>query len=240
MRLTLAPLTVLAVLLAPAAAQAAGLPLQTGGVRAQNTSHGVKVTFGPKAKDLYKRIAGRRVTVGCTTVPPTDGPVLDREDSGASETTILIAPKKRRALRFSDGRTTYDTCRLQARRTRKRKGGGRDVITVVDLSLPLTQRGAVFLDERRIAAVLDVAIGLVEPPKGRTNYRTTAEVLGRLDQLVALDDPNATPPPRFVGLYSDGAQHATAVAVTSSGRRVFIDVNADVMSTNLTTVLFRG
>jgi hypothetical protein len=239
MRSTLAPLTVLAVLLAPAAARAADLPLEQHGVRAQNTSNGVKVVFGPKAKSLYRRIAGRRLKFDCTVVPPTDGPILIRDDSGKQQTGSLIAPRKRRPLRLSGGFSEFDTCRLQARRTTKRKGGGEDVRIVLDLSLPLTQKGAVFLDESEIAGALDFAIGLFQPPEGQTSYRTAEDVRGRVDQAVVLDDPSATPPPRFVGLYSDGAQHAAAVAVTKSGRRVFIDVNADVLSTNLTTVLLR-
>lgn len=240
MRPLLAPLTVLAVLLVPAAAQAADLPLEQQGVRAQNTSNGVKIVFGPKAKGLYKKIAGRKVTIECATVPPTDGPVLGRDSENDGLSASLVAPKQRRPLRLGErGRTRYDTCEVQARRTKKRKGGSEEVRIVLDLALPLTQRGAVFLDEREVATVLEFALALFAPRKGQTNYRTTDEVRGRIDQAFVLEDPSGTPPPRFVGLYSDGVQHAAVVAVTASGRRVFIDVNGDALTSNLSTVLFR-
>jgi hypothetical protein len=236
--------TVLAALLAPSAAAAADLPLTVDGVRATQGSGGVKIVFGPKAKGLYKKIAGRKVTVDCETVLRTDGPVLGRDDGGGEGlTSVLVAAKKRRALRLGERSGRFDTCRLSARRTKKLKNGGKEVRIVLDLRVPLTQKGAVFLDESRMAIVLDDALGLVEPAKGQTNYRSAQDGIasaGGEGGIVVLDSPDATPPADRLGLYSDGVAHAAAVAVTKAGRRVFIEVDGDALKTNLTSVLFSG
>ena len=133
----------------------------------------------------------------------------------------------------------FDTCRIEARRTRTRKRTVETTI-VMDLGLPLTQRGAVFLDESEMLLSLDALLEAVTPPEGQTAYRSAADAIERtgLSNVVVLDDAAATPPAGKLGLYSDGAQHAAAVGVTKSGRRVFIDVNADALSTNLSTALF--
>lgn len=235
MRILLTAAAVL--LLAPAAARA-DLPMEVDGVRAERGSGGLRIVFGPDARDDYKKIAGRRVTIECETVPPTDGPVLNREDSGSGgASTLLVAPKKRKPLKFGKGR--YDICRVEARRTTKRKRTTETRI-VLDLRIPVTQRGAVFLDEAKTATLLSVMLEFVKRGPGQS-YRTAENAIQRSElHAVPLASPDATPPADRLGLYSDAAQHATAVAVTASGRRVFIDVNADSLSTNLSTVLFSG
>ena len=52
-------------------------------------------------------------------------------------------------------------------------------------------------------------------------------------RLVVLAAATDSPPPRRVGLYSDGAQHMTVVAPTPDGRRLFIDADGGVLTSNV-------
>lgn len=58
--------------------------------------------------------------------------------------------------------------------------------------------------------------------------------------MVALVSPDASPPPGAIGFYSDGANHAEAVGISTLGRRLFIDSNAGVLSTNAAEHLVRA
>jgi hypothetical protein len=115
------------------------------------------------------------------------------------------------------------------------------------VSVPLTQRGAVFLDEeataRTIATVLELG-GIMAQDRNRTGYVSPAELLEALRprrrQVVALAAPPDTPPPGAVGYYSDGAQHAAAVALSTQGRRLFHEVTGDVLHTNIARHIFGG
>ena len=51
--------------------------------------------------------------------------------------------------------------------------------------------------------------------------------------MVVLAAPADSPPPGKVGLYSDGAQHITVVALTPAGARLFIDANGGVLTSNV-------
>ncbi|MGH2868321.1 MAG: hypothetical protein ACRDNK_12240 [Solirubrobacteraceae bacterium] len=113
-------------------------------------------------------------------------------------------------------------------------------------SIALTQKGAAFLDEDRVTAtifvVLEVAIGDAQhlthghfPPADQF-----AAGLRRSPwQVVALASPFASPPARAIGFYSDGANHAEAVGISTLGRRLFMDSNAGVFSTNAAEHLVR-
>jgi hypothetical protein len=58
--------------------------------------------------------------------------------------------------------------------------------------------------------------------------------------LVALETPSGTPPGDAFGYYSDGARHAAAVAVSASGRRLFLEYDGDVLHTNIVRYMFGG
>jgi hypothetical protein len=51
--------------------------------------------------------------------------------------------------------------------------------------------------------------------------------------VVALANPADTPPQEAIGYYSDGQQHVAAVAVSASGRRLFVEHEGDVLHTNV-------
>ena len=63
-------------------------------------------------------------------------------------------------------------------------------------------------------------------------YPAAQAVAAVVPRLVVLAGPGDSPPPGQVGLYSDGAQHATVVALTTAGARLFLDADGGVMTSN--------
>jgi hypothetical protein len=105
------------------------------------------------------------------------------------------------------------------------------VRAVRSLTLPVTPAGAAYLDAKRVGdrlvAALAVASGL--GPDG--HYPAAEDVV--VPGLVVLAAPTDTPPPRRVGLYSDAAAHMTVVATTADSRRLFIDADGGVLTSNV-------
>jgi hypothetical protein len=232
---------VLLALAVPAAGAAqAPLPLgETKGVRIVRERGALVVVFTQRAERLRRKVAGKLVSVLCTEFVPGaihSGGVTQR------------APRRGRRIETGDLTRGMDYCRLwlaarTVRRGRERIRRSRELL----VSVPLTQEGAVFLDEEAtanmIAAVLMIG-ALVAEERNRTGYLTPAELLEALPPgqrgVVALAAPSDTPPARVVGYYSDGAQHAATVGLSTQGRRLFLEVNGDVLHTNIAGHVFRG
>ena len=236
---------VAALLLALAVPAAAQTPLPVGeadGVRLVRERGELVVVFTPRAQRLWRRVAGKRVDVSC---------VEFLEGGTRSGGNLLRAPKRGRRIRTGDG-SRVDYCRVWLPARRVGRGGERQRRgRVLIVSIPFTQEGAVFLEEQ------DDAIGLVglmtlsefaAEDMGRAGYLTYAELLelvtdaqpGARSLLVELAAPSDTPPPEKVGYYSDGARHAAAVVVSGTGKRLFLEVNGDVLHTNISRHLFGG
>jgi hypothetical protein len=114
------------------------------------------------------------------------------------------------------------------------------------VSVPLTQTGAVHLDEEGKAVALFGVIfsaSALAKSRGARTLPLPVDLLAadatRLPRaswypLVALGAGSDTPPPGQVGYYSDGAEHAAAVILSASGRRLFIELEGDdVLRTNV-------
>ncbi len=119
------------------------------------------------------------------------------------------------------------------------------------VSIPFTQEGAVFLDEQLNAIGLFGILTISElaaEDAGRKGYLTYAELIELATDarprarslFVELASPSDTPPPEKVGYYSDGAQHAAAVVLSASGKRLFLELNGDVLHTNVARYIFGG
>jgi hypothetical protein len=239
-RRRLCPTAAVAVLVLALAAPSAGaanttLPVgEANGVRVVRERGAIVVVFTKRAGRLYRRVAGNLVSVSCTELIREDGPGFGGTNSG--EVTIR-APKRRRRLRTGDLTRGMDYCRvwLAARtvgRGRERHRQSRQLI----VSVPLTQRGAVYLDEQSKAFdLLGVLLFIaVEADKRKwDDYPTPAELLealadyDRRARIVALGSPSDTPQTGAIGYYSDGQQHAAVVNVSASGRRLFFEVEPD-------------
>lgn len=219
---------------APAAAQ---LPLEVRGVRAENAaSGGVTITFGPRAAALYRRIAGLRTVVRCQTAEPA-GPLLIPLDRADELFQDAPAPQTRKPLRIRHpAGTTFDVCELTALRSRGR-GANRTFRTALSLALPVTQAGAEYLDARRVGERLVALLTLTASLGQGGAYPGVPAVANVVPRLSGLAAPGDSPPPGRYGLYSDAAQHVTVVRRTATGRRLFIDANGPVLTSNVPEVV---
>jgi hypothetical protein len=229
---------VLGLMLAPATA-GAQLPVgEAHGVRVVRERGAIVVIFTDRAAKLYKRIAGKLVSVSCTEIA--------EDGSNTGEVTVR-APLHGRKLATGDLTRGMDYCRVwRPRHTIRRHGQKIDVSRRVIVSVPLTQQGAVFLDEESKTQEMfsiDIVAGVVQERqklKGHPTYDQIIKEFPQLARAVApLAAPGDSPPPGKVGYYSDGLEHVAVVAISASGRRLFIEAAADdVFSTNVLQYLF--
>jgi hypothetical protein len=136
-------------------------------------------------------------------------------------------PLRRRSLRVRHAAgTTFDVCELTALR------GSKAVRTV---RLALTQAGTAYIDATRVGDRLIAALAVASALGPDGHYPAAADVL--VPGLVVLAAPTDSPPAGRVGLYSDAAQHITVVALTADGRRLYIDANGGVLTSNVAEVV---
>jgi hypothetical protein len=189
------------------------------------------IVFTPKAAKLWRRVAGRVIVLDCIKFVP------DGEQGGGAG--IRVPKRGRRAS--TDGLATdadYCTLALPARRR-----GRRDKVV---RSIPLTQRGAVYLDEREKARELMsflTIVGFWADERELDGWPTAEQVLARWPRLTGyvfpLSGPEGTPPSKTLGYWSDGAAHIAVVELSRSGRRLFMEYEGDVLHTNVSGYIFR-
>jgi len=228
----------LAILLAPAAAQAQ-LPVgEADGVRVVRERGGIVVSFTTDAAKLYRRIAGKKVLVSCSRI---------LEEGARTNENALVAPRQRGKLVTGDRSRGYAFCRLWlAPRKVTIRGKSQRVGRQLIVSVPLTQQGAVVLDEEaKTVAMVEVALvaEIVADRQKLPGHPTYDQLVARYPKLargvVGLAAPGDTPAAGKVGYYSDGAEHVALVTLSASGRRLFIERAADeVLSTNVADYLF--
>ena len=249
--LMLVTVTAVVMIAAPSAgALTVELPVgQADGVRIVRPHGAIIVVFGPKADRLWRRVRGKRVSVMCEK-----GPDPDPDHSGFFTTeeggTTFRAPKRGRRLRTGDLTRGMDLCRVWLEpRTVTRHGTRRHYSRELIVAIPLSQRGAVRLDERAHAAALLGLLTVAALPQqdGADRYEASVDLVSRVPELklplelsvVALSSPSDTPAAGSIGYYSDGAQHAATVVLSASGRRLFLELDADeVIRTNVAKYLF--
>jgi hypothetical protein len=234
----------LALLLVPSSGFAqAELPVgEAKGVRVVRERGAVVVIFTARAERLYRRIAGKLVTVSCTELPDDEGPGLVTISTGE---VTLRAPRRRGKLRTGDGTRGLDHCRVWLpARTVTRKGKRRRLAKQIVVSVPLTQKGAVFLDEEEKAGDLMGTLLLAVFVADELNaYPTHAQLIAEYPKAakatVALANPTDSPPAGVLGYYSDGREHVVVAIMSASGRRLFVEQAADnVFSTNVGLHIF--
>jgi hypothetical protein len=232
--------TVAATLLvvAPSAgAQTVQLPVgESQGVRIVRVKGAIVVVFTPRAERLWRRVAGKRVSVWCVEWSEPDKFGISWTAEGGS--TVRV-PKRGHRLRTGDHTTGMDICRISLEpRTVTRNGERRRYRRELIVAIPLTQKGAVRLDERNRAHALLAVLSFAAADAGRRNldgYPTSSELVALVPaltrplklSLVALASPADTPPAGAIGYYSDGARHVAAVVLSASGRRLFFEFDVD-------------
>jgi hypothetical protein len=224
----------LAVLLVPSAALAqAELPVgEAHGVKIVREHKAIVVVLSPK---LQKRYAGKLLVVSCTTL------MQDGTNSGSEPVRV---PAHGRKLFTGDATRKIDFCRVAAPRHR---GGSKRIL----VSVPLTQKGAVFLDEETKTITMFRALGVMSFVVERQKldrYPTYDELIQGLPKrarapvarrVVALAAATDAPPAGKVGYYSDGGENVTVATVSALGRRLFIAYGPDdVFSTNVLGYIF--
>jgi hypothetical protein len=204
-------------------------------------AHGVRVVREHKAivvvlsAKLHKRYAGKRLEVSCTTL---------LEDGANLGSQVLDVPGHGRKLFTGDATRKIDFCRVSRPRHRHTPKH-------VLVSVPLTQKGAVFLDEEAktlgMLGVLAIAsiVALDHRSDGSPTYDELVMALPNREQapfrkrVVALAAPADSPPAGKVGYYSDGDEQLAVVTASASGRRLFIQYGPDdVFSTNVLSYMF--
>lgn len=247
----LATLTAAGLVAAPSAgAQTPQLPVgQANGVRLVREHGAIVIVFTARAERLWRRVAGKRVSVLCEERSGPDEFGFVTEQGGG---TTLRAPRRGRRIRTGDLTRGMDFCEvwLEARTVTIRRGIRRRYPRRLIVTIPLTQKGAVRLDEKARAQALFLLISLagVDAEGHRLDhYPMPAELVERIPlmprplrlSVVELPSPSDTPPPGSIGYYSDGAQHVAAVVLSASGRRLFLELDVDeVIRTNVLGYIF--
>ena len=247
------PLLVATLLAVAVPGAAAGPVLPVGeaqGVRIKRERGALVVVFTREAAPLYRLVAGKVVRVICTDLRADDGIRLGVTES-ASGGGGVRASKRRRPLRTGDLTRGLDYCRVWlAERTVRRRRVHRVYGERLIVSVPLTQAGAVHLDEEAKAWTLWGVLfsGLAQDtPGGSERFRTPAELVDAFEALepsigfnaIPLASPVDTPPAGSVGYWSDGERHAASVTVSASGRRLFLEVADDeVLHTNVARYIY--
>lgn len=210
---------------------------QAEGVRVVQNGGGLTVVFSKRAERLYRRIAGKRVTIVCSTTSRGDGFITPSNGTSVN----VRAPKLRRPLRTGLVSRRDDYCRLWiAKRVVRTRSGTSTSGPKLVVAIPLTQRGAVHLDEERNAITLFSILihsGVAADNRDWAGTFLPTDALVRLLRgrgadkppldVTALATPADTPPRGSVGYYSDGREHAAAVTVSAAGRRLFFELLPD-------------
>ena len=230
-------------LLAPSAAQAqteTDLPVgEARGVRlVRADGGGLVLIFSDRSAKLRERINSRYAWLSCTQL----GEVFSGVSSGN-----LDVPRHGRRVRTGFDPGPADFCRFFLKaHTVKRHGERQRVSRRVLFSIPLTQPGAVYLDEESKTGNMFTISLLASFAKddqelaGAPTYAQLVQAYPKLTKVVvALPAPGDSPPPERIGYYSDGQEHSVLAALSASGKCLFIERSAgDVLSTNVAAYLF--
>jgi hypothetical protein len=215
---------------------------EADGVRVVRERGALVFVFTQRAAKLRKRIAGRVVEVDCVDQQPAERP--PRANTGGSDFFgwegsgggPVRAPRHGRKLVTGDLTRGLDYCRVWLLGRPVRRHERRRIGLIV--SVPLTQIGAVFLDEeskaRDLFRVL-FAVAIVAERRhlvGWPSYGVLRNLGFRKagQRFVSLAAPTDAPPAGAIGYYSDGYHHVAVAIRSGSGRRLFVEFADDAIS----------
>jgi hypothetical protein len=208
-----------AVLLAgPALARPSDVVSGNPSVKALKAHGETVISFkGTAGRRLYQPLEGRHVRLTCQSAqlaPIHSYATIDNDD--------FVAPKHSRKLRAT---LEGDWCEVVLVR---KHDSVRPIVAV-----PITPAGAVFLEERGPAVLVDELVKSASVEAGSGSYPTTQLFVARHPGIVALASPSDPVAPGEYGFYSDGAGHIEAVGTTAAGKRLFEEVNGDTIFGNV-------
>jgi hypothetical protein len=208
------------------------------GVRIVNDRGGFVLIFSHRSAKLRQRINSRYAWISCTHL----GDPFTSVGSGN-----LDIPRHGRRVRTGFSVEDADFCSFFLRsHTVKHRHTSHRVSRRTLFSIPLTQAGAVYLDEESKAGNL-FTIGLLaslvkhdQKLPGNPSYAQLVQAYPTLAKVVVqLSAAGDTPPPKRIGYYSDGQEHVALAILSASGKRLFIEESAgNVLSTNVSAYLF--
>jgi hypothetical protein len=214
---------------APAAAAALPTLGAAEGVTATLTAGHVELRLSGTAATAAARYVGRTLNVECTNHPRPG--LLFAKGAGTSSSgssapvvreadgTLVVA-----AQGAIEADVPLDVCWLQ------RPDGPRRVVAHHDgieettsaerpplARAAVTPAGALWLQELAdVSRLYDVLI----KAQGHGTHPLPATLTALQPDVVALDGPDASPPPGQVGYWSDGVRHTVLATVTATGRRM--------------------
>jgi hypothetical protein len=212
------------------------LPVGTDG-------HGVRIVQRGRPARLvvllsakrYRTVARHQVEVDCSHAPHVtlgggstthDSHEFTRAPHPTGSASVVVRTPRRRgpiATRISLG---WDYCVVSVTRS-----DGPDTTLTSSLALiPLTQAGADFADESRIASDVITSGDLLQ---SSGPHALRVQDLARRMRAVVLASPAQPPPPEKLGLYSDGAAHVYAAQRDHRGTLLFLEKDGELTRTNL-------
>ena len=205
-----------ATLLAPAAASGAQRPpllYPENGVKVA----GQDARLTGKARKLARHWIGKRLDTTCESLSPqlADGQIY----------SVSVRPTRFAGRVVHLGETAgADYCLVQ----HPVAAGYSEPVALV----ALTKAGGAFIQELQTAIMLN-ALGPMTAGAGGRPLPADEVVKDSPEIYVALPAADASPPGGKVGYWTDGAQHVVVAMIAPSGRRLFIESEADgVIRTN--------
>ncbi|HEY6887353.1 MAG TPA: hypothetical protein VI300_06220 [Solirubrobacter sp.] len=200
------------------------------GVTVARAGEKVVFRFGPQAAKAYRGLSGKQATIGCGHPTRDDGSTASFVGSDGSFTsragmtlTDVRLPRKR-------GRVSVllpgpaDVCFIAVKDAHSDEcvPGTQHDERCVKVVVARTEQGRTDIDERLRALELDA---FFDQPLAELQ-----EEFG--EGVVALDSPDASPPPGKVGLFKS-EQSSAAVALLRDGTRRYMRQDGEVFSTNV-------
>lgn len=198
----------------------------THGILARLVRADVVVTFKRPAAGRYRRIAGRTVEVGCVTIVRTtrSGAASEKVWAGGR----LVAPHRRAPLREFIGERggKPDYCVVQLLTGRASK--------VEIATIPVSARGATYLDDRTTVRELLGILLLTQRPSGGPTSPASMQTLTR-GLVVPVSGPQQPPPTGHLGYWTDGTNEVYLGALSHYGVLFFYQyaISNDVVTTNV-------
>jgi hypothetical protein len=182
----------------------------------------VRLDRSASASAVWRRLAGRRVTVSCGV-------------AGSGLVTGERVRARHRLIRLADVRA--DVCTVS---TRGRRASGCVVDELargrcVRLVVAMTDAGREHVDEAIASWDLLTVAGGVTEDGGAADFAPLQEALG--ERLVQLPTADSTPPAGAIGYWTDGAEDVAIVVLTAAGERRFMSFIDGVTATNARDVV---
>jgi len=224
------------VAVAQAGAAVTPLPVGTDG-------HGVRIVQRGRPARLvvllsakrYRTVARHQVELDCSHVPHVtlgggstthDSHDFTRAPHPAGSASVVVRAPRRRGPIVTRIMPRWDYCVVSMTRS-----DGPDTTLTLSLALiPLTQAGADFADDSRIASDIITSVDLL---KSAGPHALGVQGLARRMGAVVLVSPAQSPPPGRLGLYSDGATHVYAAQRDHAGTLLFLEKDSETTRTNL-------